>query len=70
MKKLLIGLTLLAGVIQASALTVDSTVSDHCVLLQNAQNVVKGTASYTARDLLVISGSSSVTVSDVLVGEV
>jgi len=105
MKKLLIGLALLAGVLRASALTVDSTVSDHCVLLQNAQNVVKGTtttgktvtvtlggsqvgsatadssgnykvsfnpgaANATGRNLVVSDGSATLTISDVLVGEV
>ena len=105
MKKLLIGLLMLTGAITASALTVDSTVSDHCVLQQGMQNTVKGTttagrtvtvslggsqlgsaaadssgnyevkfnpgsANATGRSLVVSDGSESVTVSDVLVGEV
>ena len=36
---------MIAGAATASALTVDSSVSDHCVLLQNAQNTVKGRAA-------------------------
>lgn len=105
MKKLLIGLALLTGVISAPAITVDSTVSDHCVLQQNMKNTVKGkttagntvtvtfggeqkgtakadsagnfsvkfnpgAASATARELVVSDSTGSVTVSDVLVGEV
>lgn len=57
MKKLLIGLALLAGLLRASALTVDSTVSDHCVLLQNAQNVVKGTTSAGAMVTVTLGGT-------------
>ena len=105
MKKLLVALAMIAGVATAPALTVDTTVSDHCVLLQNAYSTVKGTASAnagvtvtlggtqigsgnadgsgkfavkvnpgaanaTGRNLVVSSGGASVTVSDVLVGEV
>lgn len=44
MSKIFVALLSLACARLLPALTVDSTVSDHCVLLQNAQNVVKGTA--------------------------
>ena len=105
MKKLLVGLLTFAGTMFASALTVDTTVSDHCVLQQGMQNTVMGTttagrtvtvsfggsqvgsatadssgdyavkfnpgnANATGRNLVVSDGSESVTVSDVLVGEV
>ena len=59
MKKLLIALALLTGAYKASALTVDSTVSDHCVLLQNAQNTVKGTTT-AGRTVTVKLGGTQV----------
>lgn len=57
MKKLLVGLALLVGVVQASALTVDTTVSDRCVLQQNMQNTVKGTATAGSTVTVFLGGS-------------
>ena len=58
MKKLFVALTMFAGALAASALTVDTTVSDHCVLLQNAANIVKGKAVANSTVTVTLGGTS------------
>ena len=57
MKKLLIALAMIAGVASAPALTVDSTGSDHCVLQQNMDNYVKGTANANSTVTVKLGGT-------------
>ena len=56
MKKILVALALFAEVLTASALTIDTTVSDHCVLLQNAANTVKGKAVASSTVTVTLGG--------------
>ena len=57
MKKILVALALFAEVLTASALTIDTTVSDHCVLLQNAANTVKGKAVASSTVTVTLGGT-------------